>query len=236
MKSSTEKHNLNHFDFNKEFDKNNQHLPNDIAILYGDLFLAKSFEYTSTLSKEIVKEFSQMISRTVRGQYLDTIGMNYPYGEVPYDELIEKHQLKTSWYTFVSPVRLGIMLSGNQQDIDLVTSALLELGTLFQIRDVIIDCIDSNQGKKMFSDIFENQTTWVTLYLKENYPEQYLKLLNAKDQKNREEILKVFSEIDMKEVYQKIFADTQDRIAKQIPPTSIHKEKIMSIMELLKLD
>lgn len=91
----------------KKFEKNNKHLGNDIAILYGDLFLAKSFERAALLPKEVFVEFSKMVSRTVRGQYIDSIGMNYPYGETSREELMDRHILKTSWYTFGSPARLG---------------------------------------------------------------------------------------------------------------------------------
>jgi geranylgeranyl pyrophosphate synthase len=220
----------------KSLEKNNSHLAHDIAILYGDLFLAKSFEQAALLPKEVFVEFSKMVSRTVRGQYIDSIGMNYPYGETSREELMDRHILKTSWYTFASPARLGAMLSGGNIEPDAITHSLLDLGTLFQIRDDIIDCVDVNQGKEMFADIFENQTTWVTLYLKENHPLLFDRLIKAKDNQDKEELRKIFAEVNIKNVYQEIFTETENRIINKISDNAVYQEKISSLMQLLKLD
>lgn len=222
----------------QQFAQENKHLGSDIALLLGDVFLTASIAKAATLSPEIFEEFRIMIQRTIRGQYLDSFGMNQALGETPASEILARHELKTAWYTFTSPARLGYMNSKecSEECLNILTPVMKELGLLFQIRDDIIDCTDENSGKALFGDIMENQTTWVTLFIKKNYPEKFKKILIAKHNGNKPLLKVIFQDINLSDPYQKEFNKRQE-IINNIPfeYTTI-KSKAQSVLELLRLN
>ena len=216
--------------------KENQHLGRDIALLLGDMFLVASLDTSSKLPREIFAELSSMMQRTIRGQYLDSFGMNVPLGELSKDEVMNRHLLKTAWYTFGSPARIGSLLKRggcSPEELEVLTSTMNDLGLLYQIRDDIIDCIDNNSGKSLFGDIFENQTTWVTLYIKEHYPDIFKKIVEVKD-KDPEVLKEIFSQIDLQTPYQAEYQKRYDMIDDIGDEYSELKKNAHEVLELLK--
>jgi geranylgeranyl pyrophosphate synthase len=217
-------------------------LGTDAAILLGDVFLTESIYYASFLKNQTKEIFFDMIRRTIRGQYVDILAGNQNYGEVDMEIVQAKNELKTAWYTFVSPMLLGISISINKytdDDIKKLVESALELGILYQIRDDIIDCLDEKSGKKLFGDIFENQTTWVTLYLKNNNPKAFEKIKEfankEKTQENTILLKEVFKNIDLKISYE----ENKNQILNKINslPSNLEKPKeyFLKILELLSL-
>lgn len=219
------------------FAQENKHLGTDIALLLGDIFLTESIAIASELPKELFQEFRRMIARTIRGQYLDSFGMNQILGETPTEEILARHELKTAWYTFSSPARLGYMSQNNydNQTLDTLSQLTRELGLLFQIRDDIIDCIDATSGKKLFGDILENQTTWVTLYIKKNYPEKFKEILSAKQSYNIALLKIIFEDIDLLTPYQKEFNKRQEMIKNAKDIDKDIQQKAAKVLNLLTL-
>jgi geranylgeranyl pyrophosphate synthase len=221
---------------------NKKTLGTDAAILLGDVFLTESIYYASFLKNQTKEIFFDMIRRTIRGQYVDILAGNQNYGEVDMEIVQAKNELKTAWYTFVSPMLLGISISINKytdDDIKKLVESALELGILYQIRDDIIDCLDEKSGKKLFGDIFENQTTWVTLYLKNNNPKAFEKIKEfankEKTQENTILLKEVFKNIDLKISYE----ENKNQILNKINslPSNLEKPKeyFLKILELLSL-
>jgi len=198
----------------QKFANHNKRLGNDIALLLGDVFLTASIKKAALLPTEIFNEFTTMIQRTIRGQYLDSFGMNQELGTTPESEIYARNDLKTAWYTFTSPARFGCMMnkSHTNEMLDIITPIVRELGLLFQIRDDIIDCIDETSGKPLFGDIFENQTTWVILYIKEHYPEKFTEIVTAKKSKDTELLKNIFADIDLHTPYQAEFEKRAEMI------------------------
>jgi geranylgeranyl pyrophosphate synthase len=217
--------------------RQNKHLGTDIALLLGDVFLIESIALGSSLPKELSTEFRLMAQRTTRGQYLDAFGMNTSLGENSWGEVRARHELKTAWYTFVSPFRIGYLLSPNSSNkiCNILSPLLCELGLLFQIRDDIIDCIDTNSGKERFGDILENQTTWVTLYIKDNYPEILSEIIIAKNKKDCAALENIFAILDLYKPYQCEFKKRHDMIINLDKSYDEHKGKLLDVLELLKL-
>lgn len=221
----------------QRFAQENNHLGTDIALLLGDVFLTASIAKAATLSKPVFEEFRTMIQRTIRGQYLDSFGMNQSLGETPESEILARHELKTAWYTFTSPARLGYMNSKecNEECLDVLTPIMQELGLLFQIRDDIIDCIDENSGKALFGDIMENQTTWVTLFIKKNYPDKFKEILTAKHSGNKALLKVIFEDIDLTTPYQEEFKKREIIIDNISDELGTIKEKAKEVLGLLIL-
>lgn len=216
----------------------NNHLGNDIALLLGDMFLTAAIAHAALLPKDIFEEFRLMIARTIRGQYLDSFTMNTELGNVDKKSVRTRHLLKTAWYTFCSPARIGSLLSENknQTELQILSEIMLDLGLLFQIRDDIIDCVDIKSGKKLFGDIFENQTTWVTLHIKEHYPKKFAEILIAK-QKNDVEMLQfIFNDIDLVTPYQTEFNIQKNNIQKIAAEHQDLQNKAIEILSILPLN
>ena len=222
----------------QQFAKENKHLGTDIGLLLGDVFLTAAIAKAAQLSPAVFEEFRLMIQRTIRGQYLDSFGMNQSLGKTPEFEILARHELKTAWYTFTSPARLGYMNSQKCSDeyLEILTPIMQELGLLFQIRDDIIDCVDETSGKDLFSDIFENQTTWVTLYVKENYPNKFKEILQAKESKDIELLKNIFAGIDLHNPYQTEFQKRRELIENIDAEYFELQEKTKKVLNLLVLE
>ncbi|MAQ77486.1 hypothetical protein CL684_03095 [Candidatus Campbellbacteria bacterium] len=219
------------------YSKENTHLGTDIGLLLGDVFLTASLAKAAQLPNHLFEEFRSMIQRTIRGQYLDSFGMNQILGDQSYEEVIARHKLKTAWYTFCSPARLGYM-SNKQYDLktlEQITVIMCELGLLYQIRDDIIDCIDENSGKALFGDITENQTTWVTLYIKEKYPVKFKEILQAKESNNTALLKAIFKDIDLKTPYKQEYQQRHEMIESMGEEFIELKENMHKVLELLML-
>ena len=217
----------------------NKRLGEDVALMIGDSFLVESLRYAARAPKEVFDEISMILQKTIRGQYLDVFGMNTAYGESTHEIVQARESLKTAWYTFAGPAQLGLMLRDeklSQEHEQLVVDTYLEIGFLYQIRDDIIDCSKDRKDKTPFEDIVEGQTTWVTLYIKEHFPEKHQAIVTARDINDRTEIEDIFNDIDLATPYQQEF---EKRVLLVENLKAVSEEmytKTKEVLELLKLN
>lgn len=228
--------------FANNFIKNKKTLGTDIALLVGDVFLTRAFYYAAKLPEFVQELFFTMSERTIRGQYIDVLGANEDYGNVTKDAVYTRHMLKTAWYTFGSPAYMGLILSEKkytQNEIDIIIEVALEIGLLYQIRDDIHDCTNEKSGKKLFGDIFEGQTTWVTLFLKEHYPDifeeskAFAKLPQTDE--NIDKLKALYQNIDFQEPYANEMQKVIQKIDKMPSELDTVKQKFHAILTLFGL-
>lgn len=194
--------------------KHSSRLGEDVAILLGDSFLVASLTKARTLPEPTFFTITEMMQRTNRGQYLDALGMNDGYGETSEAVVATRNLLKTAWYTFATPAILGLQLSDiaySEEELNAITLVYLELGMLFQIRDDILDGT-AKDGKQPYEDIKDGQTTWVTLHIKQQYPEVFNQLQQV-DRSDTHAVHQLLSSISFTEVYANEYAKCAQQVA-----------------------
>jgi len=142
-----------------------------MAILAGDALQSAAFRaiLSADLPEDVRCRAGLTLARCagedgmVAGQALDLEGETRPLGEW---ELSQVHQLKTAALIQAACVMGVIAGGGTEAQIIAATRFAKALGTAFQIRDDILDCVgdEATLGKRIGSDAESGKTTYVTLY------------------------------------------------------------------------
>lgn len=113
----------------------------------------------------ILSEFLATIAKTAEGQHLDLAWVANGRLDVSEAEYLQMVRLKTAWYTVVTPLRLGALLTGSEPAPEF-TSAGLDLGAAFQIRDDVLNLSSADPGaggygKEAAGDLVEAKRTLI---------------------------------------------------------------------------
>ena len=153
------------------------------AILLGDLLLTlahecfQELEETGAIDPVHIRKarrlFMEMGHEVIIGQMLDlelSGNMN-----ATKEQILEKHRLKTAWYTMVRPLQIGAALAGASNDVLTWCAEFGEpLGIGFQITDDLLDCTTPSEtlGKPRLQDVREGQPTLITEHIMAQGSEQ----------------------------------------------------------------
>ena len=164
------------------------HLSNSIGICMGDygLYLSNkiisdSYQNDERLGK-ILSYFNNTVLNTIKGELLDVIlpfqSKNIGITEKELeDNVMEIYRLKTSYYTIVGPLAVGLLLGGAEDEkIREITEFGEKVGIAFQIQDDILGIYSDQMGKVKGSDIKEfKQTILYSHICTTPYKEELLK-------------------------------------------------------------
>ncbi len=212
---------------------NAKHLGDSLAICAGDLGFYKANEIlidNYNDNKYLLKYFNNIIINTIRGETLDVVlphMQKYGYFN---DSKLENHvmdiyRLKTSWYSIVGPICVGMILGrATEKQVSMMEELAYGLGIAFQIKDDILGIYSSKvENEKTASDISEFKQTILYSYVYDNNKE-YLGELNkyyGKDALTLEEVKKVrdiFKDSGAlnyaEELMKKLFKDSNDKLDK----------------------
>ena len=119
----------------------------------------------SGASSAVLNEFLSTIARTAEGQHLDLSWVETGRLDVSEAEYLEMVRLKTAWYTVVTPLRLGALLAGREPAPEFTTAGL-DLGAAFQIRDDVLNLTGADEaaggyGKEAAGDLTEAKRTLI---------------------------------------------------------------------------
>ena len=159
-----------------------KHLSNSIAICMGDLGLYEANRIISTSYKEdpnlskVLINFNDTVINTIKGEILDVI-LPFESKNIGIDnDLLEEsimdiYRLKTSHYTIIGPLSVGLLLAGsNESKLKDISSFGEKVGIAFQIQDDILGIYSDDIGKVVGSDIKEfKQTILYSHISKTNY-------------------------------------------------------------------
>jgi len=150
-----------------------EHISRGQAMLLGDFLhacahrqLQTTASITSVRRKRLQEEFAHMVEEVMLGEALD-VDMT-TRSEVTADLIKQKMYLKTASYTFVRPMRMGVILAGGSKKLMRFCEDFGKyLGLAFQIQDDLLDLTASAETihKTVFSDLREHQHTVFTQYI-----------------------------------------------------------------------
>ncbi len=129
-------------------------------------------------------EFARMIDETTEGQQMElrwVVENDWGMSEADYYLMCTK---KTSWYTVISPMRLGGFVAGAPpSSVESLVEPGKKLGVGFQIHDDVLNLsAGSKYGKETADDLLEGKRTLILI-----------KLLSAANPQDKARIVEIFS-------------------------------------------
>ncbi len=188
---------------------------NEVAILAGDHFIARSMNIASLTGNPVIVEIiSKCLEELVFGQ-LREMDLDYRL-ECSVDEYYEVIENKTAALVKAC-VLVGARVAGAGKDtIKLLVDIALGAGRLFQIADDVIDylCDESVTGKRRFQDIREGKMTLPAIILLEKCGLDERRLFASKLGKEKlsdEEGLEILALMEKHEVFGDIRKDYEEQ-------------------------
>ena len=183
----------------------NKHLSESMALCIGDLglynankIIIDNYKDDKNFSK-ILSKYNDIVIDTIRGEIIDVITpfeeKNNIFKGNTEETTMDIYRLKTSYYTLVGPMSLGMILGNSKEnEIKDIEEFTLPLGIAFQIQDDILGIFSSNEtlGKPIGSDIREFKQTLLYAHIKET--DYYKELLNhyGKEEFDIEKVKQLF--------------------------------------------
>ncbi|MBP5679077.1 MAG: polyprenyl synthetase family protein [Bacilli bacterium] len=175
------------------------HLGDSIAICMGDygLFeankiIADAYQKDPNLGK-ILSYFNQTVLTTIKGELIDVIlpfqgKYNLLDTKKIEKDIMEIYRLKTSHYTIIGPMSVGLLLAGAKDSmLKEIEDFGEKVGIAFQIQDDILGIYPSAMEKDKGSDIKEfKQTILYSHILNTDYKDEFLKIYGKEDLKEKE--------------------------------------------------
>ena len=170
----------------------NKELGTNIGICIGDLGLYKANQIISKNYNDdpnlgnILNYFNEVVINTIRGELLDVIlpfreSNNLEISNLE-DNIMEIYKLKTSYYTIVGPLSLGLILgNATKEELKDIEKFGYYTGVAFQMQDDLLGIYGDNIGKKIGSDIEEFKQTILYSFIKNtDYYNEFIKYYGKK--------------------------------------------------------
>ena len=142
-------------------------IASDLADSYCHQALLKS-GFDPLLLTQADMELSNIFEATGHGQLIDI--NSFFDDEFTVKDLMRVHLWKTARYTIEGPLRMGAILSGTREKLNMLSSYGYSLGLAFQLHDDLLGLFGDEKvlGKSVKSDINEGKKTLLILKAMEN--------------------------------------------------------------------
>jgi geranylgeranyl diphosphate synthase type II len=132
------------------------------------LLLKNRARLGNTKSLQVLSEVLRMVNETTQGQHMELAWVREDRWDLQERDYLLMCEKKTSWYTCITPSRLGALIGG-AAPADLLRCIPFgrQLGIAFQIRDDILNLEGEEQkyGKERGGDILEGKRTLMLIRL-----------------------------------------------------------------------
>ena len=209
-------------------------------VVASDAILLSEFEDSCKL-KALANQ-NKIFKLTVAGELKD---IELEKEECSLEDIIRMYELKTSWYTFIGPLQLGIILGGGDDELlKQAERAGRLIGIAFQIRDDLIGIYGETYitGKSNLTDIEEGKTTVLTSYFRDKATQKEKDEFNSIygkgkcDEQGGARIRKLLDESgahsSAEELYKKYVDEATDAV-NEMNVSRRHKDVLSGLMEYL---
>ena len=230
------------------------HLGDSLAICAGDIGFYKANELLIENyygNKFLLKYFNDIVINTIRGEILDVVLPHIQKYKYFKDTNLEKYvmdiyRLKTSWYSIVGPICIGMILGGaSKKEVNEMEDLAYNLGIAFQIKDDILGIYsDSVKCEKTASDISEFKQTILYSYVYDKNNKVLNELnkyygkenISAEDVEKVRNIFKDSGALDYaNKMMEKLFDETNRKIDKLVYISENDKKILKGFMIYLKI-
>lgn len=227
------------------------HVSNSMALCLGDLgfylandVLVKNYSDFSNLSF-LLRYYNEMAIKTCKGEMIDVIlpfyEKNIGYTYSLEDTITLIYELKTAWYSVVSPFVLGSILGGaSLDDIKALEDALINLGVAYQIKDDLFGIYgDEKVIGKGSSDISEfKQTILYSYTVNTSYKDELLKYYGNDNLESISKVREIFDKSGARDyatgTMEKLFNESIDKI-NLLNIEDEYKKILLGFCEFLKV-
>lgn len=165
----------------------------EAAILIGNIgvcYAYKLLRETFSSQEDVLNEFGGMLYTTLKGEVLDVVIPLQDQLSAYSDGEREKYALeiarkKTAYYSFVSPLAMGVMLAapGKERDIQWVKDLGEDLGMAYQLENDLRSITQMKEKGELPRDIIRYRVTYANAVLARNEEMKNI-LLNGGQNKN----------------------------------------------------
>ena len=144
-----------------------------MAINAGDALHVKMWEILlenkmllgESKTLRVLEEFCKMVNETTEGQHLELSWVDKKKWDLTAEDYFFMCGKKTSWYTTITPLRLGaIIADANNHRLERMIPLGYKLGLAFQIRDDVLNLTaEERYGKEFAGDIYESKRTLILI-------------------------------------------------------------------------
>ncbi|OXA49235.1 Farnesyl pyrophosphate synthase [Folsomia candida] len=215
---------------------------NDAFYLESSVYyLLKKYFGGTPVYTNLVDAFHDITLKTVLGQNLDVMANKIVLKDrFKMENFSTIATYKTSYYTFVLPLRLGAILAGltDSKLIPKIDTVGLQLGEIFQATDDFLDVYGNPAtiGKKG-TDISEGKCTWLICKAMELADRKQRAVLEQNYGKNDEEcvliVKKMFQELQIDEHFRQYRSESMDKTRAQIAAIGWRNLRLQAILKLL---
>jgi geranylgeranyl diphosphate synthase type II len=153
------------------------------------------------LSAAVLEETERMMRYSLEGQAMELGWIRDNRCDLEESDYLQMCLKKTSWYSFIYPLRLGAMAAiGRELDADRFCRFGWYFGAAFQIQDDILNLTGrySKYGKEIRGDLWEGKRTLMLVHLLKHCTRRerrYLKhfLAKSRDERHRSEVSYVYN-------------------------------------------
>lgn len=200
--------------------------------------LISEADFEDGYKNKAIQAFAKTVINTGLGEVLD-VELPHLQGDRVEEDVITIHKLKTSYYTIIDPLQLGIILAGGSKELlDKVAEFGENLGIAFQLQDDILGVFgdESVLGKSVTSDIAEGKNTFLITQALKNANQDQKKILDRYyghgnvGEDGLEAVRKVFIDTGSLD-YSRQEAQKYVKMAKKIIPDITKDTRLSSLLE-----
>lgn len=212
----------------------NHFLGNHMSVLWGDFLFINAFMRLHDLRKPFIMDVIYLAAKyMVEGQIIELENTrNLDVKRPEYYDTIDKKT--SSLFAAVTHITAGLAGESKESQ-ERYYRFGMDMGTIFQVSDDMLDIFSDQSGKDRFSDLKEGKTTLPYILLIEQCPPE-INVKKLLEEKQEDKLLELFERYNIKELTLKemdVFFNRALGFAREFPD-SVYKKSLLSLIEFIR--